>query len=64
MPRFDPCMRTGGDGVRYAAAYEVNKAKLNQWMTPARQTCKLEFIEDSRRVVDRKDAEARKSNAL
>jgi len=55
---FDSFVRSGGDGVQYVAACEVNKAKLDQWMTPARQTFKLEVIEDYRRVLDRKDVDA------
>jgi predicted dehydrogenase len=55
---FDSFVRSGGDGVQYVAACEVNKAKLDQWMTPARQTFKLEVIEDYRRVFDRKDVDA------
>jgi len=55
---FDSFIRSGGDSVQYVAACEVNKAKLDQWMTPARQTFKLEVIEDYRRVLDRKDVDA------
>jgi predicted dehydrogenase len=55
---FDSFIRAGGDGVQYVAACEVNKAKLDQWMTPARQTFKLDVVEDYRRVLDRKDVDA------
>ena len=50
---FDSFVRSGGDGVQYVAACEVNKAKLDQWMTPARQTFKLEVIDDYRRAARR-----------
>jgi len=55
---FDSFIRAGADGVQYVAACEVNKAKLDQWMTPARQTFKLDVVEDYRRVLDRKDVDA------
>jgi hypothetical protein len=55
---FDSFIRSGGDGVQYVAACEVNKAKLDQWMTPARQTFKLDVVEDYRRILDRKDVDA------
>jgi predicted dehydrogenase len=55
---FDSFIRSGGDGVQYVAACEVNKAKLDQWMTPARQTFKLETVVDYRRILDRKDVDA------
>ena len=55
---FDSFIRSGGDGLQYVAACEVNKAKLDQWMTPARQTFKLDVVEDYRRVLDRKDVDA------
>ena len=40
------------------AAAEVNKAKLDPWMTPARQTFKLDVVGDYRRILDRKDVDA------
>src|SRR5262245_60651311 len=43
---------------QFLAAVEVNKAKLDQWMTPARQTFKLDVVGDYRRVLDRKDIDA------
>src|SRR5689334_6696776 len=55
---FDSFVRSGAEGVQYVAACEVNKAKLDQWMTPARQTFKLDVVEDYRRVLDRKDVDA------
>ena len=44
--------------MQYVAACEVNTAKLDQWMTPARQTFKLETVVDYRRILDRKDVDA------
>jgi predicted dehydrogenase len=55
---FDSFIRSGGDGIQYLAACEVNKAKLDQWMTPARQTFKLDVVTDYRRILDRKDVDA------
>src|SRR5437762_6734009 len=55
---FDSFNRSGGSGVQYVAACEVNTAKLDQWMTPARQTFKLETVVDYRRILDRKDVDA------
>src|SRR6516225_11209279 len=55
---FDSFIRSGGDGVQYVAACEVNKQKLDQWMTTARQTFKLYVVEDYRRILDRKDVDA------
>jgi predicted dehydrogenase len=43
--------------VQWVAAAEVNKAKLDQWMTPARQTFKLDVVGDYRRILDRKDVD-------
>ncbi len=43
---------------QFVAAAEVNKARLDQWMTPARQTFKLEVVGDYRRILDRKDIDA------
>jgi predicted dehydrogenase len=45
-------------GVQWVAACEVNKAKLDSWMTPARQTFKLDVVGDYRRILDRKDVDA------
>jgi predicted dehydrogenase len=55
---FDSFIRSGGDGVQYVAACEVNKTKLDGWMTPARQTFKLDVVTDYRRILDRKDVDA------
>jgi predicted dehydrogenase len=50
--------------VQWVAGAEVNRAKLegtgNQpgFMTPARQTFKLDIVEDYRRILDRKDIDA------
>ena len=44
--------------VQWVAAAEVNKAKLETWMTPARQTFKLDVVGDYRRILDRKDVDA------
>jgi predicted dehydrogenase len=43
---------------QYVAVAEVNKSKLDQWMTPARQTFKLDVVGDHRRILDRKDVDA------
>jgi predicted dehydrogenase len=43
---------------QFLAAAEVNKAKLDQWMTPARQTFNLKVEGDYRRILDRKDIDA------
>jgi predicted dehydrogenase len=53
---FDSFVRH--DDCQFLAAVEVNKARLDQWMTPARQTFKLDVIGDYRRVLDRKDIDA------
>jgi predicted dehydrogenase len=45
-------------GVQWVAACEVNKAKLDPWMNPARQTFKLDVVGDYRRILDRKDVDA------
>jgi predicted dehydrogenase len=55
---FDSLVRSGGADCQFVAAAEVNKAKLDQWMTPARQTFKLETVVDYRRILDRKDVDA------
>ena len=44
--------------VQWVAGAEVNKAKLDSWMTPARQTFKLDMVGDYRRILDRKDVDA------
>jgi len=44
--------------VQWVAAAEVNKAKLDSWMTPARQTFKLDVVGDYRRILERKDVDA------
>jgi predicted dehydrogenase len=43
---------------QFLAAAEVNKAKLDQWMTPARQTFNLQVYGDYRRILDRRDVDA------
>src|SRR5262245_19766734 len=43
---------------QYVAVAEVNKQRLDQWMTPARQTFKLDLVGDHRRILDRKDVDA------
>jgi predicted dehydrogenase len=43
---------------QFLAAAEVNKAKLDQWMTPARQTFNLKVEGDYRRILERKDIDA------
>ena len=55
---FDSFSRAGRGDCQFVAAAEVNKAKLDQWMTPARQTFKLETVVDYRRILDRKDVDA------
>ena len=55
---FDSFIRSGGDAVQYVGACEVNKARLDQWMTPARQSFKLDVVGDYRRILDRKDVDA------
>ena len=45
-------------GVQWIAAAEVNKAKLDTWMNPARQTFNLNVVGDYRRILDRKDVDA------
>ena len=44
--------------VQWVAGAEVNKAKLDSWMNPARQTFKLDMAGDYRRILDRKDVDA------
>ena len=43
---------------QFLAAAEVNKAKLDSWMTPARQTFNLQVYGDYRRILDRRDIDA------
>ena len=43
---------------QFLAAAEVNKAKLDQWMSASRQTFKLDVVGDHRRILDRKDIDA------
>jgi predicted dehydrogenase len=43
---------------QFLAAAEVNKARLDQWMTPARQTFKLDVVGDYRKILERKDIDA------
>ena len=54
---FDSFSR-GSKDCQFVAAAEVNKARLDQWMTPARQTFKLDVVGDYRRILDRKDIDA------
>jgi predicted dehydrogenase len=44
--------------VQWMAGAEVNKAKLDSFMTPSRQTFKLDMVGDYRRILDRKDVDA------
>lgn len=53
---FDSLVRH--DDCRFLAAAEVNQARLSQWMTPPRQTFKLDVVGDYRRILDRKDIDA------
>lgn len=53
---FDSLVRH--EDCRFLAVGEVNKAKLDTWMTPARQTFKLDTVGDYRRILDRKDIDA------
>jgi len=55
---FDSFVRSGGADCQFVGAAEVNKARLDQWMTPARQTFKLDTVVDYRRILDRKDVDA------
>src|SRR6476620_2067015 len=43
---------------QFLAAAEVNKTRLDSWMTPARQTFKLDVVGDYRRILERKDIDA------
>ena len=43
---------------QFLAAAEVNKAKLDSWMTPARQAFNLQVVGDHRRILDRRDIDA------
>ena len=53
---FDSLVRH--DDCKFLAAAEVNQARLIQWMTPARQTYKLQTVGDYRKILDRKDIDA------
>jgi predicted dehydrogenase len=44
--------------VQWVAGCEVNEQRLAGFMTPARQTFKLETVTDYRRILDRKDVDA------
>lgn len=46
------------DECKFLAAAEVNQARLDGWMTPARQTFKLQTYGDYRKILDRKDIDA------
>lgn len=45
-------------GVQWVAGCEVNNDKLASFMTPARQTFKLDMVTDYRRILDRNDVDA------
>ncbi len=53
---FDSLVRT--KQVQWVAGCEVNNQKLTQFMTPARQTFKLDIVTDYRRILDRNDVDA------
>jgi len=53
---FDSLVRS--KDCQFLTAAEVNKAKLDQWMTAARQTFNLKVEGDYRRILDRKDIDA------
>lgn len=53
---FDSLVRH--DDCKFLAAAEVNQARLNGWMTPARQTYALQTVGDYRKILDRKDIDA------
>ncbi len=53
---FDSLVRN--KDCQFLAAAEVNKAKLDSWMTPARQTFNLKVEGDYRRILERKDIDA------
>src|ERR1051326_371687 len=55
---FDSFARTGANDCQWVGAAEVNKARLDGWMTPARQSFKLDTVTDYRRILDRKDVDA------
>ena len=44
--------------VQWVGGCEVNDQKLTSFMTPARQTFKLDVVKDYRRILDRKDVDA------
>ena len=46
------------DDCQFLAAAEVNRAKLDAWMTTPRQTFKLDVVGDYRRILDRRDIDA------
>ena len=46
------------DDCKFLAAAEVNQQKLTMFMTPARQTFKLDVVGDYRKILDRKDIDA------
>jgi predicted dehydrogenase len=43
---------------QFLAAAEVNKAKLDSWMTPSRATFNLQVVGDYRRLLERRDIDA------
>jgi predicted dehydrogenase len=55
---FDSFNRAGSADCQFVAAAEVNKARLDSWMTPARQTFKLETVVDYRKILERNDVDA------
>lgn len=46
------------DDCKFLSVAEVNQQKLTQWMTPSRQTFKLDVVGDYRKILDRKDIDA------
>jgi len=53
---FDSLVRH--EDCKFLAVAEVNNQKLSQWMTPSRQTYKLDAVGDYRKILDRKDIDA------
>lgn len=53
---FDSLVRH--NDCKFLAVVEVNKAKLDSWMTPSRQTFRLDVAGDYRKILDRKDIDA------
>src|SRR5580658_7018390 len=53
---FDSLVRH--EDCKFLAVAEVNQARLTQWMTPSRQTYKLDVSGDYRKILDRKDIDA------